>query len=278
MFFWYIVMGDDRVEKLLKEQSFAFYLRMVRRNVMDAQKEVIRKYQNIFYSFVKDDAEKITVEDLQRAVAFMGFQFSTQELCLILEQVLEVSTSNVGKNFVEFSHFLVVTSVLDRCYISNVEIMRIFQEFDKDGDGYISPEELRNLLLRIGEDFTELDIQEMMSAADEDGDGFVSFNEFVQVMTCSETSQEGQFVKEGSDIETFRDFSREASINKSISDDNVSCSSCSTITSSSSVVELRYPTPRPDAKSSQKKKRFLSKGSSSKNHKKQSIAAWFKKW
>ena len=43
-------------------------------------------------------------------------------------------------------------------YMLEQGMARIFREFDKDGDGFISPEELRQLLINLGEDFCQSDI------------------------------------------------------------------------------------------------------------------------
>ncbi len=54
--------------------------------------------------------------------------------------------------------------------------------FDKDGNGYITKNELRHLMNNIGENFTEKEIEEMIREADTDGDGKVNYSEFVQIM------------------------------------------------------------------------------------------------
>ena len=57
----------------------------------------------------------------------------------------------------------------------------IFQEFDTDGDGQISREELRAGFAKIGEELSEADIDAIMTLADTDGDGTIDTNEFVQM-------------------------------------------------------------------------------------------------
>jgi len=54
--------------------------------------------------------------------------------------------------------------------------VRILQIFDKDGNGYISANELREVMLSLGEQVTNEEVDEMMREADQDGDGFVSFS------------------------------------------------------------------------------------------------------
>ena len=67
--------------------------------------------------------------------------------------------------------------------------MRIFKEFDKDGDGYISQVELKELLQRYGDDVSDTDLRAMMREADQDGDGLVNLREFIGVMSTSHLMQ-----------------------------------------------------------------------------------------
>lgn len=67
--------------------------------------------------------------------------------------------------------------------------MRIFKEFDKDGDGFISQIELKQLLQRYGDDVSETDLRAMMREADQDGDGLVNLREFIGVMSTSHLMQ-----------------------------------------------------------------------------------------
>ena len=50
-----------------------------------------------------------------------------------------------------------------------------FRVFDKDGDGYISPAELRHVMANLGEKLTEDEVEEMIREADQDGDGKVNY-------------------------------------------------------------------------------------------------------
>ena len=65
---------------------------------------------------------------------------------------------------------------------SEEEIRETFRVFDKDGNGYISPAELRHVLANIGEKLNEDEIEEMIREADVDGDGSINYEEFVTMM------------------------------------------------------------------------------------------------
>ena len=47
--------------------------------------------------------------------------------------------------------------------------------FDKNGDGYISAAELRNVMTTLGEKLTVEEVDEMIREADIDGDGQVNY-------------------------------------------------------------------------------------------------------
>ncbi|XP_040377307.1 probable calcium-binding protein CML20 [Oryza brachyantha] len=61
-----------------------------------------------------------------------------------------------------------------------------FDEYDVDGDGVITAEELRRTLPRlIGEDLTAEQCAQMVAAVDSDGDGVISFDEFKAMMAAT---------------------------------------------------------------------------------------------
>ena len=57
-----------------------------------------------------------------------------------------------------------------------------FKMFDKDKNGYIEREELKQMMTKLGEKLTDSEIDEMMKEADTDKDGRVNYNEFLAMM------------------------------------------------------------------------------------------------
>ncbi|KAL2967724.1 hypothetical protein AAZX31_16G190900 [Glycine max] len=62
------------------------------------------------------------------------------------------------------------------------EYREAFKVFDKDQNGYISASELRQVLIKLGENTTAGEVEEMIATADLDGDGEISYEEFVKTM------------------------------------------------------------------------------------------------
>ena len=56
---------------------------------------------------------------------------------------------------------------------------RIFKRFDEDGDGKLSPSELRRCVGTIGEELLTEEAQELVASMDSDGDGLLGLDEFV---------------------------------------------------------------------------------------------------
>ena len=61
------------------------------------------------------------------------------------------------------------------------EFKEAFQIFDKDGNGTISLDEMKNILLKYGSDFTEQDCEEIFKLLDTDGSNGISYAEFADV-------------------------------------------------------------------------------------------------
>ena len=57
-----------------------------------------------------------------------------------------------------------------------------FKKFDTDGSGYITVKELRQILAKIGQHYTEEQIAELVAIVDQNNDGRLNFQEFVKLM------------------------------------------------------------------------------------------------
>ena len=63
------------------------------------------------------------------------------------------------------------------------ELREAFKCIDLDGNGYISRDELKKIVLQTMHSETdEKEIDEMMNEADLDGDGFIDYDEFVNIL------------------------------------------------------------------------------------------------
>ena len=58
------------------------------------------------------------------------------------------------------------------------QIRDVFNEFDSDGSGGISADEIKKILERLGVKWSDADVQDVIDAADTDHSGFIEFEEF----------------------------------------------------------------------------------------------------
>ena len=62
------------------------------------------------------------------------------------------------------------------------EYKEAFNMFDKDGDGTIDIKELGTCMRSLGQDPSELELQNMISEVDDDRSGTINFSEFLHMM------------------------------------------------------------------------------------------------
>ena len=62
------------------------------------------------------------------------------------------------------------------------EVINAFRVFDKEGNGLINTEELKHIMMTIGDKMTEDEAEEMIREADIDEDGVINYEEFVGMM------------------------------------------------------------------------------------------------
>ena len=59
---------------------------------------------------------------------------------------------------------------------------RVFGMFDKDGNGSIDRDELRQVFEELGKVFPENEMQRMMAIADKDDSGSLEYEEFINIV------------------------------------------------------------------------------------------------
>ena len=70
-------------------------------------------------------------------------------------------------------------------FYEDEELKQCFHAFDKNGDGYISINELEEVMSRLGEKLSQQDLKDMMDDADANKDGLIDFKEFKKLMPKS---------------------------------------------------------------------------------------------
>ena len=65
---------------------------------------------------------------------------------------------------------------------SSDALMDAFKVFDRDGNGVIDIDELRHMMVALGENLSEDEIRATLAEADSDGDGVINFDEFRVIM------------------------------------------------------------------------------------------------
>ncbi|KAK2893973.1 hypothetical protein Q8A73_016457 [Channa argus] len=136
-----------------------------------------------FVEFDKDKDGFITCKDLGNLMRTMGYMPTEMELIQLSQNI----NMNLGGR-VDFEDFveLMTPKLLAETagMIGLKELKDAFREFDIDGDGAITSEELRQAIIKLlGEHTSKREIEAVVREADNNGDGTVDFEEFVNMMS-----------------------------------------------------------------------------------------------
>ncbi|KAJ3699979.1 hypothetical protein LUZ61_003684 [Rhynchospora tenuis] len=140
--------------------------------------EQISEFKQAFSLFDRNNDGRITLEELEAVIHRLG-QYPTR--VELLEMIREVDID--GNGTIEFNEF---TNLMARKLMeadTDEEMKEAFEVFDKDHNGLISPNELRHVMMNLGENLTDDELAQMIREADTDGDGHVNYEEFVRMMT-----------------------------------------------------------------------------------------------
>lgn len=90
--------------------------------------------------------------------------------------------SQIGKEKLDFDNMLAVIKMADqREKVTSEDLIEAFQVFDRDGKGFISIQELRNIYCGLGEKFSDEEFSQMEASID-DGSGSIAYEDFVKMI------------------------------------------------------------------------------------------------
>ncbi|XP_035716257.1 calmodulin-A [Folsomia candida] len=139
--------------------------------------EQIAEFQESFGIFDKNGDGTISTKELGMVMRSMGKFPSAAELEQMISEV-----DGDGSGTIDFQEFLSMMARNQGSRDEKMEVHESFRVIDKNGDGFITVGELRQVMANIGENASYEEIQEMIKVADLDGDGKVNFDEYFAVL------------------------------------------------------------------------------------------------
>ncbi|CAL1616334.1 unnamed protein product [Knipowitschia caucasica] len=145
--------------------------------------EELEELRDAFKEFDKDKDGFISCKDLGNCMRTMGYMPTEMELIELSQQI----NMNLGghvdfEDFVELMGPKLLAETADMIGIK--ELKDAFREFDTNGDGAISPAELRDAMRKLlGQQVGLKEAEDILRDVDLNGDGLVDFEEFVRMMS-----------------------------------------------------------------------------------------------
>ncbi|XP_061350151.1 calcium-dependent protein kinase 29-like isoform X2 [Gastrolobium bilobum] len=139
-----------------------------------SEEEIIGLKQ-MFNNMDTDRSGTITYEELKSGLSRLGSKLSESEIKQLMDAA-DVDQSGT----IDYQEF--ITATINRHKLEKEDILfKAFQYFDKDNNGYITRDELRQALTKyqMGDEAT---IDEVIDDVDTDKDGNINYQEFVAMM------------------------------------------------------------------------------------------------
>ncbi|KAH9672985.1 calcium-dependent protein kinase 13 [Citrus sinensis] len=135
--------------------------------------EEVEDIKEMFKKIDSDNDGVVSTDELKAGLRNFGSQLAESEVQMLIEAFgLPMDPTHVvdtnGKGTLDYGEFLAVLLHLRRM-ANDEHLHKAFSYFDKDGNGYIEPNELRDALMEDGAD-------------DCTDDGLISYDEFVAMM------------------------------------------------------------------------------------------------
>nr|ACG37185.1 calcium-dependent protein kinase, isoform AK1 [Zea mays] len=173
-----VPLGDIVKSRLKQFSRMNRFKRRALRVIADhLSAEEVEDIKDMFKTMDTDNDGIVSYEELKTGIAKLGSHLAESEVQMLIEAV-----DTNGRGALDYGEFLAVSLHLQRM-ANDEHLRRAFLFFDKDGNGFIEPEELREALVDDGAaDSMEEVVNDILQEVDTDKDGKISYEEFVAMM------------------------------------------------------------------------------------------------
>merc|ERR1711974_515310 len=145
------------------------------------EKDEIKVLKSCFTMFDFKKQDFLSADDLDDILRAMGFRPSKEELKEILEEIDED-----GAGEIEFEEFcqLCAKFLIEEPDEETMkkELKEAFRVYDKEASGFITTDQLREIIAELDARLTSEDLDGIIEEIDEDGSGTMDFDEFCAMM------------------------------------------------------------------------------------------------
>lgn len=136
-----------------------------------------------FKEFDYDQDGYLNYKDLAECMRTMGYMPTEMELLEIIQQI----KMRLGglMDFDDFCELMGPRMMMETAHMLGIkELKSSFKQFDTDGDGKITPDEMKEAVKTLlGEKLKKGELEEILKEMDLNGDGTVDFDEFVMMLS-----------------------------------------------------------------------------------------------
>ncbi|XP_047474626.1 troponin C, isotype gamma-like [Penaeus chinensis] len=143
--------------------------------------EQIETLRKAFNSFDTEGAGSINAETVGVILRMMGVKISEKNL-----QEVIAETDEDGSGMLEFEEFAELAAkflIEEDEEALKAELREAFRIYDKDCQGYITTDILKEILVELDPKLTQTDLEGIIEEVDEDGSGTLDFDEFMEMMS-----------------------------------------------------------------------------------------------
>ncbi|GAB2235613.1 hypothetical protein Droror1_Dr00026043 [Drosera rotundifolia] len=136
--------------------------------------EEIAGLKQMFKMIDTDNSGQITLEELKSGLEKVGANLKESEITHLM-QAADIDNSGT----IDYGEFIAAMLHLNKIQRED-HLFAAFSFFDKDGSGYITPDELQQACEQFG--LGDMHLEEIIRDVDQDNDGWIDYSEFVAMM------------------------------------------------------------------------------------------------